>query len=96
VLIIRDRDLLNPDANNEHSFRQSGQFLYGALNSFHDERARCPAQNLDFTEPVNMGVIPIQSRRLVCRNAETILERLIARLDRRLEDVVLMADCRNS
>ena len=82
-------------ANDQHSFRQSRHFLIGALDSFDDERARRSTQNLHFTESVNVGMVPIQSGRLVGRNAKAILERRIARADGRLQDVVLMANRRN-
>ena len=67
-------------ANNQHSFRQSRHFFIGALDSFDDERARRSAQNLRFAESVNVRMVPIQSRRLVCGNAKAILERRIAGL----------------
>ena len=58
-------------ANDQHALRQSRYFFIGALDSFDDQRAGRSAQHLRFAEAVNMRVIPVKPRRLICRDAET-------------------------
>jgi hypothetical protein len=82
-------------ANDEDALGKAGELSIDALDAFDDKSARLAAKELLLTESMDMRVIPIESRRLVDRNAEAVLEGRIAGLDEGLEDIVLMAGSRN-
>jgi hypothetical protein len=41
---------------------------------------------------MDVGMVPVQARRLVRRNLYVVLEGWVAGLDQRVEDVILVAD----
>src|SRR5258708_3352639 len=63
-------------AQNNHSLRESRQLWNITLNSFDDDYAGHAIQNLTLTLAVRMSVVPVQSRRLIGRNADRIVQRL--------------------
>src|SRR5258708_16265810 len=63
-------------AQNNHSLRESRQLWNITLNSFDDDCAGHAIQNLTLTLAVRMSVVPVQSRRLIARNADRIVQRL--------------------
>ena len=79
-------------ANDQDTFRQAGYLFIGALDSFDDHRPGRAAEDLLLAEAVNVRVIPIETWRLVFRNAKFVLKWRVARLDGSLQDVVLVTD----
>ncbi len=82
-------------ADNQNALGQAADGSIGAFDAFNNQRARSPAQHLHFAEAVNVRVIPIKSGRLVRWNLHAVFERRVVRLDRSLDDVVLMTDRRH-
>ena len=71
--------------------RQRRDFRIGALDPLDDESTRGAPQHLFAAETMNVRMIPIQARRLIGGDAETILEGRVRWLDRCFEHLVLVA-----
>lgn len=72
------------------------RFRSRRLRLFDDQRAGGSAKHLGFAAAVNVGMVPIQARRLSGRDAELIFEGGVRGSDQSVQRFVLMASGRNA
>ena len=82
-------------ANDEYALRQTRDCGLGAFDALDDERAGGATQHLGLAEPMNVRMVPVQARRLVCGHAEPVFERRVAGLNGGFQHLVLMAQRRH-
>ncbi len=78
----------------QHALRETSDTAVQLFDAFDDERSGSAAQHLALAVSVRVGMIPVESGRLVDGNFHAIFESSAVRLNERAQRFILMASGR--